>query len=171
LITDLQTDLSSPKAEDRFDPRMARWDAAYELIKKSPVIGRGSGTEISLLHEVYFKKKYYNSFINKLNAHNQYLSFLLKSGIIGLLVYLVTLVLGFKSALANRDLLFFSFMVVITFVSFSENYLDVEKGIIFYSFFFSFLSFSGDKKPVEIPTLSIKNECIASEYLEQLATN
>ncbi len=91
-----------------------------------------------------FKKKYYNSFINKLNTHNQYLSFALKSGLIGLLVYLVTLVFGFKKALTNKDLLFFSFMTVVTFVSFSENYLEVEKGIIFYAFFFSFFSFSDD---------------------------
>jgi O-antigen ligase len=171
LVTDLQTDLSSPKAEDRFDRRLARWDAAYELIKKSPVIGHGSGTEISLLHEIYFKKKYYNSFLNKLNAHNQYLSLLLKSGVIGLLVYLVTLAFGFKRALANKDLLFFSFMMVISFVSFSENYLDVEKGVIFYAFFFSFFSFSGDERSAENLPLSIKNELIEHKYLEELATN
>jgi O-antigen ligase len=171
LITNLQADLSSPKAEDRFDPRLARWDAAYELIRKSPVIGYGSGTEISLLHEVYFKKKYYNSFLNRLNAHNQYLSFLLKSGIIGLLVYLGTLAFGFKSALANKDMLFFSFMMVITFVSFSENFLDVEKGVIFYAFFFSFFSFSNDPEQAANIQLTIKNEPVEKEYLEELATN
>jgi O-antigen ligase len=171
FVTDLRTDLSAPKTDEIIDPRIARWDAAGELIKKSPIIGHGSGTEIRLLHEVYFQKKYYNSFLNKLNVHNQYLSFLLKSGVIGLIIYLATLTFGFKSAVANKDLLFFSFMMIIAFVSFSENYLDVEKGVIFYAFFFSFFSFSNDKKPVENIPISIKNEPVKQEYLAELATN
>jgi O-antigen ligase len=35
-------------------------------------------------------------------------------------------------------------------VSLSENLLDVDKGIIFYAFFFSFFIFSGDSKIYEV---------------------
>ena len=68
-------------------------------------------------------------------------------------------------------MLFFSFMMVITFVSFSENFLDVEKGVIFYAFFFSFFSFSNDPEQAANIQLTIKNEPVEKEYLEELATN
>ena len=53
-------------------------------------------------------------------------------------------------ALERKDLLFFTFMVLVAFVSFSENLLDVDKGILFYAFFFSFFMFSsGEMKNAE----------------------
>jgi O-antigen ligase len=141
-IADFKYDLRLTSKDNRFDSRLDRWSTAIDLIKRKPVIGYGAGSELGLLHESFFARKYYNSFINNLNAHNQYLSFLIKSGIIGLLVYLTTLWFGFKQALQKKDLLFFTFMVLIVSVSFSENLLDVDKGIIFYAFFFSFFIFS-----------------------------
>ncbi|MDB5002610.1 MAG: hypothetical protein JWQ34_835 [Mucilaginibacter sp.] len=141
-IADFKYDLRLTSKDNRFDSRLDRWSTAVDLIKRSPIIGYGAGSELGLLHESFFTRKYYNSFINNLNAHNQYLSFLIKSGIIGLLVYLATLWFGFKQALQRKDLLFFTFIALIVSVSFSENLLDVDKGIIFYAFFFSFFLFS-----------------------------
>ena len=118
--------------------RADRWNAAFDLIKHSPVAGTGSGSEIPLLKELYFERKMYVAYIESLNVHNQYLSFLINSGVIGLIVYLFTLSWGFRQSFKNRDVLFFSFMVLVSVVSFSEDILDVNKGIFFYSFFFSF---------------------------------
>jgi O-antigen ligase len=107
-----------------------------------------------LLHDNFFTHRLYNSFLNNLNAHNQYLSFLLKSGVIGLLVYLRTLAFGLNISFQQKDLLLFVFMLIIICVSFSENLLDVDKGIFYYAFFYSFFIFStGDAamsvKPVK----------------------
>ncbi len=150
LVNDLKYDLALTSADKAFDSRLDRWGTAAELISKSPIIGYGAGSELGLLHESFFAKKYYNSFLNNLNAHNEYLSILLKSGIIGLLIYLATLWFGFKQALQRKDLLFFTFMLLIAAVSLSENLLDVDKGIIFYAFFFSFFIFSGNDKTYEV---------------------
>lgn len=172
-VTDLQTDLSKPTANETTDPRLARWDVARGLISRSPIIGYGAGSEIGLLHEVFFEKKYYSSFLNKLNVHNQYLSFLIKSGIIGLLVYISTLTFGFTAAFAKKDLLFLAFMLLITFVSFSENFLDVDKGIFFYAYFFSFFVFSDNKRPGLADAPDITNNAPLEHiyYLDELATN
>lgn len=145
-VNALQLDLSDSAAGESADPRLARWSAAVELIAKSPVIGYGAGSELPLLQNAWFEKKYYSSYLHRLNAHNEYLSFLLKSGIIGLLVYLATLILGLRLSLLRHDFLFFVFMLLIVFVSVSENLLDVNKGILFYSFFFSFFMFSSGAK-------------------------
>ncbi len=136
-INELKTDLTSHvKIIENTEPRLARWNATIELIKKSPVIGYGTGSEKKLLKEKYYEKRLYISYLNEFNAHSQYLSMLIKTGIIGLALFIYILYFGFASAIRMKDILFFSFMLIITIVSVSENILDLNKGIFFYSFFF-----------------------------------
>jgi O-antigen ligase len=137
-INDLERDLSANAINaDLSETRMKRWDLQLELIQKSPFIGYGSGAEINILKDKYFEKKFYRSYLLELNAHNQYLSFLLNTGIIGLLIYLCILGYGFLLAIKNKDFLLLSFLILIAIVSISENLLDLNKGIFFYSFFYS----------------------------------
>ena len=139
-VSELKTDLTDKvKIIENTEPRLARWEAILELIKRSPVIGYGSGPETELLKEKYFEKGLYISYLNEFNTHNQYLAMLLKAGIIGLLLFLFILYFGYASAIGNRDLLLLAFMIIITVVSLSENVLELNKGIFFYSFFFSIL--------------------------------
>ncbi|MDB4918245.1 O-antigen ligase family protein [Mucilaginibacter sp.] len=152
-ITELTTDLSPAKANEILDSRLSRWKVVLGLIEKKPLTGYGTGSEMALLHDGFFNNKLYNSFLNNLNAHNQYLSFLLKSGIIGLLIYIATLAFGFRIAFQQKDLLFIAFMAIITTVSFSENFLDVDKGIFFYAFFFPFFIFSNKQANVKFNPL------------------
>lgn len=140
-VTELKKDLSQSTDAELTDPRLARWSVAISVGAQSPVIGHGAGTEIGLLKDPFFDHQFYRSYLAGLNAHNQFISFFIKSGIAGLLVYLCVLVFGIRTALAKRDLLLMAFMVIITAVSFSENFLDVDKGIFFYGVFFSLLIF------------------------------
>ncbi len=143
-LIELTADLSPAKNGEILDSRLARWGVATGLIAKRPIIGYGAGSEMDLLHQSFFDHKLYSSFLNNLNAHNQYLSFLIKSGVIGLLIYVGTLAFGFNIAFRQGDLLLFAFITIITVVSLSENFLDVDKGIIFYAFFLSFFIFSNE---------------------------
>lgn len=163
-ITSLTDDLSNSVPGQTTDTRLARWQITYGLIKMSPVIGYGAGSEIGLLQDGFYNHKLYNSYLNKLNTHSEYLSFLLKSGIIGLLIYLGTLAFGFRAALRDKDVLFLTFMLLIAVVSLSENLLDVDKGIIFYAFFFTFFTTEKTKQPIDYQNIKPK------EYLKQAAT-
>jgi O-antigen ligase len=107
------------------------------LISHSLIVGHGGGSEKYFLKKKYFENKFYRSYLVELNAHNQYFSFLIKAGIIGLLIYLYVLYFSFSKAVQKRDFLFLSFLILISVVSISENILDVNKGIFFYSFFLS----------------------------------
>jgi O-antigen ligase len=166
-ISGLSDDLSVARHQETTDSRLARWAAAFELIRKSPVIGYGAGSEIGLLHEKFYEKKLYASYLNNLNAHNEYLSFLIRSGIWGLLVYLATLGYGFYVSLRKKDLLFFTFMLLVAVVSVSENLLDVDKGIIFYAFFFSFFIFSNKPSRPRNISIAVKN----AEHMRQMEMN
>ena len=164
-LGELKEDLSPSFAGQTVEPRLERWKIAADLIKKSPLTGYGAGSEIPLLQEKYFAKKYYSSYLHRLNAHSEYLSLLIKSGICGLIVYLLTLSYGFIKAIRKRDIVFFSFMMLISVVSLSENIQDADKGVIFYSFFFSFFVFIADQQ--ERLVLPIKKH----KYLRKVATN
>lgn len=139
-VSELKTDLTDKvKIIENTEPRVARWEAIIELIKKSPLIGYGSGSETRLLKDKYFKEALYISYLNEFNTHNQYLAILLKTGIVGLLLFLYILYFGFATAIKKKDLLLLCFMIIIMIVSLSENILDLNKGIFFYGFFFSIL--------------------------------
>lgn len=142
-ITGFKDDLTrTARNGEVADSRIMRWGCALTLIKQAPVAGHGTGSERKLLKEKYFEKKLYNSYLHELNAHNQYLSFLIKTGFVGLIVFIGTLCIGFMVAWQNRDFIFLSFMILISLVSLSENILDVNKGIFFYAFFFTYFMLS-----------------------------
>ncbi len=137
-IGELKNDLTQVSVNNEIlEPRVVRWELAMQLVKKAPLTGYGNGSEKGILKQLYFDNKLFISYLNEFNAHNQYLSFLLKAGIIGLLVYLYVLFFGFALAVKQKDFLFLGFMIIIAIVSVSENILDVNKGIFFYSFFIS----------------------------------
>lgn len=164
-VTQLSEDFSSLKTNQRVEPRILRWGLAIELIEKSSLIGYGAGSEIPLLQDKYFAKKYYTSYLHRLNAHNEYMSFMIKSGIWGLAIYILTLVYGFRIAIRKKDIVFFGFMMLLAVVSLSENILDADKGVMFYSFFFPFFVFvSEQKEKLAVPFERHKN-------LRKAATN
>jgi O-antigen ligase len=146
-VSDFEDDLSeSAVTPDLTETRMKRWLSDLELIRQSPWIGYGSGSEKQVLKDKYFEEKFYRSYLFELNAHNQYLSFLIKNGIVGLLLYLYVLLYGFSRAIEKRHFLLLAFLILIAVVSVSENILDVNKGIFFYSFFFSLFLLTPNEK-------------------------
>lgn len=145
-ISELKNDLTQAAINNELlEPRVARWELAFDLVKKAPLVGYGKGAEKELMKQQYFQNKLYISYLSAFNVHSQYLSFVLMAGVIGLLLYAFVLYYGFSVAVNSHDFLLFSFMGLIAIVSIAENILDVNKGIFFYSFFLSF--FLNSNKP------------------------
>ncbi len=164
LIAETKQDLSKQEnGFQTFESRVARWNCAWKLIRQSPIIGYGSGSEVKLLKEKYFQNHLYVSYLNELNAHNEYLSIAIKSGIGGLILYLFILISGFANAFYTKDIFAFSFLAIIAIVSLSENILDTNKGIFFFSFFFSFFSW-----PMQ-SNASLK--CLANRFKANILNN
>jgi hypothetical protein len=61
---------------------------------------------------------------------------MLNEGVIGLFLYLSVIIYGLSKAVRGKDFLLACFIIILIVVSFSENILDVSKGVLFYSFFF-----------------------------------
>lgn len=138
-LTDLRNDLSDYRDPgDLTESRWRRWELEWQLFIKSPVTGYGTGSEKFILGDEFYNNKFYRAFILRLNAHNQYLSFMLNEGLIGLFFFLAILIYVFSVAAKKKDFLLCCFLLILSIVCVSENVLDVSKGVMFYSFFFSF---------------------------------
>ncbi len=168
-LSSFSNDLSRKPLNEVADSRLSRWRVSFGLIRQSPVIGHGSGSEVALLRESFYQHQLYDSFLNRLNSHNEYLSLWLKGGIGALLVYLLTLAYGFKKAVGATDIIFLTFMLLITVVSLSENIFDVDKGTMFYGFFFSFFTFSRKQKNIEHQQINGKNILTNGQPLSEFA--
>lgn len=143
--SDMITDINSNLAEYNFEgaePRIERWKAALELIPKSPLIGYGTGDEIGILKAKYVEKELFISYLESFNAHNQYLSYLLKNGIIGLILFLAAMGYYLIIAIRARNFIYISFLISMMIGFFTENILDANKGIYFFALFNTFLGYT-----------------------------
>ena len=58
FVNELKEDLSPSFAGQTVEPRLERWEIAVKLVEKKPIAGYGTGSEIQLLQEQYFAKKF-----------------------------------------------------------------------------------------------------------------
>ncbi len=122
--------------------RYSIYQNARKLILESPIMGYGIGDYNDELIKSY--KKYDLSLVKEgYNSHNQYISFMLMGGIAMFLVFILIITYNVSHLLVKRN----KFLILITIfyclVMFSENILERENGVIFFSFFFNFFSLKG----------------------------
>lgn len=145
LISEFIGDIKSVRETaniDVIEPRIERWQCAMHLVAKSPVLGYGSGDEIPMLKVEYIKRGLYISYLEEFNAHNQYLSYVLKNGIIGLLIVIATFGYFVQLAYRRKDFMYLSFLIIVLIGFFTENILDANKGIYFFALFNTFLGYT-----------------------------
>lgn len=78
---------------------MERWKLCLKIIKEAPFFGHGTGDEIDMLKTEYKNHFYIKSYVESLNAHSQYLSILIKHGIIGFLFFIFCSVIIYQKHL------------------------------------------------------------------------
>jgi O-antigen ligase len=123
--------------------RVAIWTCSFDIVKKHWVTGVGTGDVQDSLQKAYENRKFYfASIYNRYNAHNQYLQVLLATGLPGLAILLCCLLYPLwnyrKHFTGNIYLLF---LLLFGIIGFTETVLEVNKGIIWYSFFNSIFAF------------------------------
>jgi hypothetical protein len=126
------------------EPRIDRWKGGLELIKRSPIFGYGTGDERDLLKTEYINRGLYISYLEEFNAHNVYLSYAIKNGVAGLLVFLAAFAYYFKLA-AKKNFMYLSFLLLLIIGFYTENILDANKGILFFAIFNTLFGYSALK--------------------------
>lgn len=107
---------------------------ALIAFKKQPFFGYGIGDSKNELVKVY-KNNSLLLYEKEYNTHNQYLSFLLSVGVFGFLLISIAFFYILQKGLKQSNFLFLSIFLFYLIEMFSENILERENGVIFYSFF------------------------------------
>jgi hypothetical protein len=100
----------------------------------SPFIGIGIGDIRSSLSDVEIGSKSFEKNVY-LNAHSQYIHYLLGSGLIGLSLFLYFIGFSFYIGVTNKDYLFLGFILIFSINCLFENFLSRLWGVYFVSFF------------------------------------
>lgn len=126
--------------------RLAIWKTCVEILndERAWILGVGPGKAQSKLTAAYKRKHFYpgdSQHIGFLdyNAHNQYFQFLISLGLVGTGWFILLLAFSILYALRNKDLVLFSCVWLFAIFSLTESTLQVQKGIVFFSFFLSLL--------------------------------
>lgn len=132
------TSVISVDGKITFD-RYPRWMAIIEEnnIWGNYWIGVGKEKAQFIFNEAYFKNGFHQALAENYNAHNQYLDFFVTNGIIGVIVFLTTLM--FYLFKTHKNIIPLSFILIILFFSLSETIFGKSVGLIFFSFFYSIL--------------------------------
>ena len=128
--------------ENALDFRLQLWDAAVTSIKDNPILGNTAYPEKMVLnYQHYLSGKYYFLDSN-LNTHNQYLSLILRFGILGFLLFMSTFVLVAKritfKKIDNKINEAIGFIFIILSVFYTENILDRHHGIVWFTIFLNY---------------------------------
>jgi len=119
--------------------RMAIWSCAVEAIKRRPVLGYGTAAGQDGLETIYKEKEFALGIFWAYNPHNEFLTTMLDSGVVGLGSLCMMLILSFTSSIKSKDMLAIYFVIIIALCFCVESILLRQKGIIFFSFFYSLL--------------------------------
>jgi O-antigen ligase len=123
--------------------RIAIWKCSGDVLKKHWLIGVGTGDVQDNLQQAYENRRFYfASQYNKYNAHNEYLQITIANGLPGLLILLSCIIyplLNYRKKYSGNT--YFLFLLLFSVIGISESLLEVNKGIIWYSFFNSIFAF------------------------------
>lgn len=120
--------------------RLEFWKAAWYVIGQRPVFGVGTGDVKDRLDEAYeaIDSRLAEDF--RLRPHNQYLSFWMAFGILGLLVLLAVPFMPFGVQASERGFLFTVFVLMMALSFLTEDTLETQAGVTFFAFFAALFS-------------------------------
>ena len=116
--------------------------ASLHLIRQRPIFGVGTGDIPAAYQRAYdeMESPLEPQFRNK--AHNQYLSITVGFGIVGLLIFLISLLFPYFSAKRHRTYFYTIFLVIALLSMLPEDTLETQAGVMWFAFFNSLCIFA-----------------------------
>jgi O-antigen ligase len=136
----LDKDASLGRDWNGFAVRRAVWECALDVVRANPWLGVGTGDGQDYLQVAYDNRRFYfASRHNRFNTHNQYLQTTVTFGVIGLVVWissLLKLLLMFRHNWLLTCLLSFLMFAMLT-----ESMFETNKGALLMAFLFTIFCF------------------------------
>lgn len=122
--------------------RIEHWKTAAFIIRNHWITGVGTGGNQQAFDWAYNERNSPLNQENRLRSHNMYLAYTVSYGLIGLLLFLAILVVSFRYAWKNKDLLSLLFLIVICGSFLIEDTLETQLGVTIFGFFTALLMYS-----------------------------
>ena len=128
--------------EKALDFRLQIWKVSFAEFESNPIFGNSKSSEKDILnYNHYIDGKYY--FLDSdLNSHNQYLSILMKFGLIGffiLFLYAINIFNKISATSDRKDIIeAVGFFIIVLVISYIENILDRHHGIVYFTIFYNY---------------------------------
>jgi O-antigen ligase len=119
--------------------RLAIWSCSFETLKGHYFFGYGTGSGQFALQEMFLTKGFVRGTVQSYNPHNEFLTAWLDLGIPGLITMLAMVTIPILVAIRDRNLVALLLMVNCVLFFGVESFLLRQKGVIFFSFFYSLL--------------------------------
>jgi O-antigen ligase len=146
---DIQDDSISSNKEQGIKMRNKLWSSSVEVFKDNWLIGVGTGDFKDELERVYKKYNYRIQYRHHMNSHNQYLSYAVSNGLVGLIIF--TFYIGYcvTTFVRGKNLLSLFLTLTILMCFMTESHLYTNKGVIVVAFFLTLLSkYAQDTKEI-----------------------
>jgi O-antigen ligase len=129
----------NPRIVNSFNIRFGLWKCSYESLSENYnwIAGIGTGDSKQIINNCINSKM--GSFFSGYDPHNQYLSYLINQGIIGLIFFLVTIIFPFINSIKKGRKLQFVFISAIAIFCLTEGLFNLQVGVVFFSLFYSLL--------------------------------
>ena len=126
--------------------RLEHLKIGWSIAAKNSIVGVGIGDVNNA-----FIKEYalLNSQLNEENqhrAHNQYLTYWISLGIIGLLVFLLFFTIPFVKV-ANKDYMFYAIFTLLAISLFFQDLLETQAGVCIFGLFYGLMAFTDYTNP------------------------
>jgi O-antigen ligase len=147
-ITNIEAKIKNDAQDESSALHLKSWYCSVELLSDYHFFtGYGSGDEKDALASCYKSHSWLEMYSARYNAHNEYLSCLLRMGILELLTLLGFLGTAFYTSIKRRNMVYFGFTCVFA-VSFFFTTLNDLSAMILFSYFNSLLFVQSEMKTI-----------------------
>ena len=130
---------------EALDFRSRIWEAAITVIADNPIFGYGSLNEYKILNFRHFLDGNYDFLDSNLNAHNQFLSFTIKFGVIGLTLMLLSFSYPLFKMHSSLKKEYMGFLIIMFFMCCIESFFNRHHGIVFFCIMLFYYNTLGNK--------------------------
>lgn len=126
--------------------RLTFWRLAVKHMVEDDVyvFGTGTGDAQDYLNNIYALHNLDAGGYKDFNPHNQWIQTFLQLGLVGVFLLVVIFVLSGIRAIKNNSFILLLFLIITFCFMLSESILEVNKGIVFFSLFFTILVSQGN---------------------------
>ena len=133
-----------PGGDSNWNPlnvRLAMWEVAGAVIKDYWKWGVGTANMKGVMETYYWEYHFNFGLMDHFHPHNQFLHTFIVLGLGGIIILLFITFSVLRTSISRKDIVLGSLLVIFVLFSMTDSTLSVSKGIIFFTFFFTFLTY------------------------------